>query len=382
MNVRSNRYVSLWVGLVGGLALQGVAGVASAQGRSGKASFTQVVDGGEDKVDVELWANFTYPPTEAEFAAVKEAFHDAALIHCDATDTQLRIRKVHFTLGNQGNDGADVVLLPRSLETSGSQSGRAQGRLWLYGYSAGTLAHELGHYLYGLPDAYERQRFSGGCGTGPSIDDDIRDEFSNTIMWGKGRQCHASGTGEEFRDFNPLDWEGFRCESDADCACTAAECPAGVTFTCPQVPARSSELTTQATHDPLSGTGNDCPGPRPARFLVVNARARASSGTFSFDPSSFDTAVSTSNARHTIAVIDELGRLEGSWTRYSGQSNHRVTLYWVHVGTDQWALHLLGRGEEFEGGTPGAHTRLPASTSSSMGLTWNSSMASQRPIRS
>ena len=34
-------------GFVGGLALLGVAGVASAQGRSGKASFTQVVDGGE-----------------------------------------------------------------------------------------------------------------------------------------------------------------------------------------------------------------------------------------------------------------------------------------------------------------------------------------------
>lgn len=200
---------------------------------------------------VSVKVNFRYPPQPDDVTRLERELQRTQRILCDATDGQLKLNNALVTVGDSGQEGADIWLLPNDARSF------AGWQINLYrGHVVGdVIAHEFGHSILDLGEQYEEQsRFGTACDIGPGFDASVRlDEGWNSIMQqAGGYYCVDSVSQQLVGDYNP-EWFNFPCSTDADCAavCTAAGCPtdaAGnlVDFVCPSVPPRNSELSRAA----------------------------------------------------------------------------------------------------------------------------------------
>ena len=132
----------------------------------------------------------------------------------------------------------------------------------------GVIAHELGHYLFGLMEQYdEQQRFGAGCGIGAGFD-----PVTGALGAGTWEVCGAWGAGESCQPFgrrrcvlpDAAVTSGYRfvgpgCVTDADCSVAGTVCRETL----------ASEFSTPANHDPIQATGELCPAPQPSVRLGV-----------------------------------------------------------------------------------------------------------------
>ena len=192
--------------------------------------------------DTDFTVHFTFPPTQTQIDEVKVAIEQTALGICDATDGQIRVRKVRLTQSQADADRGDfwVQALPGrsggSFWTDGSGLGRLGTHLNMFREAAlfpDVWLHEWGHHAFGLGEQYnEQRRFGGSCGIGPGFDPAGIDEQNHSIMQQTGRMQCVGGAND-----------GSRCLQGTDC-------PGG---TCQLV--LMSEMSVAANHDPLRGSG-------------------------------------------------------------------------------------------------------------------------------
>jgi hypothetical protein len=219
---------------------------------------TMAGDGRIDPTNGDVFFNvhFRFPPTTTQIADTKVAIDRMALGMCDATDGQMRVKRVTLSQGQTTDDQGDfwVHALPGRSGVSFSLNGSSLGRLGSHiDMLAGAIGipdvylHEFGHFAFGLGDEYDEQsRFGGPCGIGPSFDAGTIDEQNHTIMQQSGSaQCVGGAS------------PGNSCLRDSDCPASGG----GAAGTCQLV--LMSELTVAGNHDPLRGSGGNCPAVTP-----------------------------------------------------------------------------------------------------------------------
>jgi cysteine-rich repeat protein len=128
---------------------------------------------------------------------LKAQFRTASMMLCDATDGYFRIGNVRFIIDPAGRAEADIWfdLDPKRESSSGGtmKLGRSgqHVNLMIHRQNPGTtLAHELGHHVFGLKDEYAEDDTT--CETGAGYHDmTLRNEQDNTIM-DRGVQDHPA----------------------------------------------------------------------------------------------------------------------------------------------------------------------------------------------
>lgn len=119
--------------------------------------------------------NFRYVPSPADIAGLENALRNASNIICDATDGQARFGTIHITAGSAGEDAADMWVFADGARSgtgffpNGSAFGTLGAHINLFqgAINGDVIAHELGHFAFGLGDEYDEQcRFGGPCGIG------------------------------------------------------------------------------------------------------------------------------------------------------------------------------------------------------------------------
>src|SRR5205085_9993712 len=105
---------------------------------------------------------------------------------CDATDGNLRIRRVRLLQGQATEDLGDYWLQASNFRAGVSfySDGSNLGRLGAHidmdrgaTRAPDVWLHEFGHHAFGLGDEYDEQsRWGGPCGIGPSFDAGSIDE--------------------------------------------------------------------------------------------------------------------------------------------------------------------------------------------------------------
>jgi hypothetical protein len=143
------------------------------------AGFAHAGNGSLDAAAQELHLKvlFTYPAPQADIDQIDQTMQDVSAMLCDATEGQLRIGSVTLRSGGcesgdcqQGIDEADIYFTPTNNPGAGQASvcadgepcsslGRIGANVVLSRYyldKPSTLAHEIGHYVMNLGDAYEQ----------------------------------------------------------------------------------------------------------------------------------------------------------------------------------------------------------------------------------
>lgn len=275
--------------------LLGLASVAGLAALLFLAPLTRAGNGSLDNNgELTLIANFRFPPGEALLDDVEDVFTAAARLLCDATDGQMVLDAVAFSEGQYAEADADIWI---TLEGGRSRGGveivydpmtglaidaapglQQNGNhviLTASGINATTLAHELGHYLFGLGEQYSEQNRPGvfegeGCGVGPGFENDFSDGSlhlgpqHNSLM-GRGDLICLVTTDPDYclvGDEDNPDPDCQYCNSDADCV------PGRSCFQVGQSQAEDgnlkvvgaySEFSTPANHDMRQGTNTICP---------------------------------------------------------------------------------------------------------------------------
>lgn len=202
--------------------------------------------------------HFRYPPTTQQINDVKAAIDMMSFGVCDATDGQMRVKRVTLSQGQPNEDLGDFWLHALTFRSGVS--------FFLNGSSLGTLGmhvdmdsgatlrpdvflHEFGHHAFGLGDEYDEQNRGNGCGIGPGFDAGTIDEQNNSIMQQSGSaQCVGGAR------------NAFSCLRNTDC-------PGGA---CQFV--LMSEMSVATNNDPLQGNGMNCPAvPAPGMTCPDNA---------------------------------------------------------------------------------------------------------------
>lgn len=146
--------------------------------------------------DVYFNVHFRFPPTTQQITDVKAAIDMMSIGVCDATDGQMRAKRVTLSQGEPNEDKGDFWLhaLPGRSGLSFFANGSSLGSLGSHVdmFSGAMLApdvylHEFGHHAWGLGDEYDEQRrFGGSCGIGPGFDPGTIDEQNHSIMQQSG----------------------------------------------------------------------------------------------------------------------------------------------------------------------------------------------------
>lgn len=215
--------------------------------------------------DVFFNVHFRFPPTTQQITDVKAAVDMMSLGVCDATDGQMRVKRVTLSQGEPNEDKGDFWLhaLPGRSGLSFFPDGSNLGRLGSHVdmFTGAMLVpdvylHEFGHHTFGLGDEYDEQlRFGGPCGIGPGFDAGTINERNHSIM-------QQSGSAQCIGGASP----GIACLRNADCPAATG----GAAGTCQFV--LMSELSVAANHDPLRGNALACPAvPAPAAMCTDNA---------------------------------------------------------------------------------------------------------------
>lgn len=196
--------------------------------------------------DVYFNVHFRFPPTPQQLTDVRSTLDLMAVGMCDATDGQMRVKRITLSQGQPNEDKGDFWLH--------AQPGRSGVSFFFNGANLGSLGshvdmfssamlapdvylHEFGHHAWGLGDEYDEQvRFGSGCGIGPGFDAGTINEQNHSIMQQSGNARCVGGPNA-----------GASCFRNAGC-------PAG---TCQLV--LMSELSVASNHDPLQGNAAACP---------------------------------------------------------------------------------------------------------------------------
>jgi hypothetical protein len=274
--------------------------------------------------DVDFNAHFRFPPTDQQLADVKSSLDQMALGMCDATDGQLRARQITLSQGQPNEDLGDFWLnaLPGRSGLSFSGDGSSLGTL---GSHVDMLAdaltvsdiylHEFGHHAFGLGDEYDEQRrFGGACGIGAGFQTGTENEQNHSIMQQSGSAQCVGGSSV-----------GNACIRNSDCP-GAVGIPAG---TCQLV--LMSELTTDANHDPVRGTGGSCPAVVPLNKIKNTGTLQSGAPTTIFDGSSFPNAQASASVVQGIEIIDSAGAAPGPV----------LNLYYSRTGAGAWQVSAL-----------------------------------------
>ena len=255
---------------------------------------------------IELEIHLGAPAGPDQIALLKQQMRATNRTICDMTDANFRISKVTATQGDATQASGDVWWYPnlgRAQAVGVGQFGSGPGvHVLMYGYQpiasqthfdGNTLAHELGHHVFGLLDQYaEGPRgvsFDGpdtlpGSLTGVSIGPFFRTIYggslflmqqsggmldatrNNTIMQqSMGQVCINSRMGDpDFgkvrSDVNPLYWRDFTCLSNADCGLDQVCQTPDSGISAFDTVQRSSELSVRQNYDLVRGTlGNAAP---------------------------------------------------------------------------------------------------------------------------
>lgn len=250
--------------------------------------------------DLELIVSFRFPPGEEVLGDIEDAVTGAARLLCDATDGQMILESVTFIEGQVNEHQADVwVTLEHGRSSGGllilyNPMGEAIDArpgltlvghhvLWKSGnYNPAILAHELGHYLFGLGEQYfespesESPRddpFLGeGCGIGPGfeapdVDPTVAFDARNNSLMGAGiTRCVVSANplpcqadDDRQPSFHP---DCIVCNLDADCGLGRECLDIGSSDSADGHPFRihaHSEFSTPSNHDLRRGTNTVCP---------------------------------------------------------------------------------------------------------------------------
>lgn len=366
------------LGILGALVASGGSFVEPA------SAFTIEKDG-----DLSIQINMKFPPTTGEVEYLEDTVHKAQLLLCDATDRRVKLNEVVVTVGAQHEVASDLWYYSDGI------SGRAHagdriimfGKWWMNG---DVLAHELGHYILGLPDAYDEQRRMGGpCGIGHNFERGTRDDWDNTLMQQGDNFLCRNSSGQRPEDIDPR-VGGRRCVDDTDCV--GLSLPGHGNFDTCAYPVLMSELTVTTNHDAVRGRGGVCSPPLPGRILNVQAdvgewssglmtslcdedndspRHRAWNATCAdgtdpgrvdgLDLTSLDDAVATAGLHHegVFEVFDEYGLITGA---HEGDSNHRIRLfgrvYEKTLTTMTMTLGVVGDADDYVGGEEGEIVEL------------------------
>ena len=224
-------------------------------------AFSPGVWAGEGRIDpangdVHFNVHFRFPPTPQQVTDVKAAIDLMSLGVCDASEGQMRVKRVTLSQGQPNEDKGDFWLhaLPGrsglSFFTNGANLGTLGSHVDMFSGAMlvpDVYLHEFGHHAWGLGDEYDEQRrFGGPCGIGPSFEAGSIDEQNHTVMQQSGQAQCVGGA----RD-------GFPCLRNPDCPAA----PGGTAGNCQLV--LMSELSVAANHDPLQGNGGACPAVSP-----------------------------------------------------------------------------------------------------------------------
>lgn len=339
--------------------------------------------GGDGKVEskankreavVDLSFAFAFPPSPEEIRIAESQLRRAAMNLCDATDGAFNEWNIRFTTGGPTLDTADIVWYPRgALLRSFSRS-----RIWRDNERSGislkylgirqrTIAHELGHYLYGLGDHYDEQRFAGSaCGIGRSVEEaDEDDEVVHSIMAGTAdNRCVAMISGQ-------LE-EGERCYTDDIPAfsrdgtggrprsCNSSD-TSTVDWSCPEFPARATEFYTGSRFETVRGDRHDfdgsdsenglgdideCPPIREGERVRVGAFLFEGESNFTVSDSESDAEVLQEQATQSgveyfssSEFIDSIGKVTG----YDKLSAHPLFVFFEKESAHTWVMKFALR---------------------------------------
>ncbi len=191
-------------------------------------------DSGEPwTAELNLIANLRNPLTQGELDSLKSALNETDEILCDATDEQLVIDKVHLTEGAVEKENAAFHVESKV----GRSGGRMQNEGNLCGgdaltlkqpYRATTIAHELGHHLFGLFEQYpEQHRFGGACGMGAGFEPGQITETDHSLMQdgAYGRTCFETVSSSSGSYYSPGDGGACGgCGWPRECDTTSNRC--------------------------------------------------------------------------------------------------------------------------------------------------------------
>lgn len=230
--------------------------------------------------DITLHVHFVSLPGLAEMEILEEQMRRANMILCDATDGALRVRNVHWTIGDESVDDADMVIYPQEGRSFVTERGLGVGRTNMFGSDVrgDVLAHELGHLVLGLGDLYAEDEHSvafdgGDHGTGLAISkvgvnlahvQEAGATIGHSIMQQSGSQvCVEPSSGlSEFQDDPEFTFRGENtCYDNSDCSGTYSDCA--------DLPPLMSELSSPGSgYDALTGHDASCPTQKETREIV------------------------------------------------------------------------------------------------------------------
>jgi hypothetical protein len=306
---------------------------------------------------------FAYPPTPDELSRVEDSVQIASVILCDATEGKIRITKADITDSTAAQESADVlyVLQPGRSTAWGPNLGNLNQHVTLKLDSVGegpTLAHELGHYLFGLGDSYDEQRRWGSAyGIGLAIDFSEQDAQDQSLMQTSGvARCGtftAACRDATYAANDCFSASGSVCRKQTDCA-AGQDCYFDY----------GTEFTVAANHDLNNGITD-------VGYPTAAATSRVTSAVFvdkasavkALDTSSLAKAKASAAAWNRVELTDSIGKVhwempgltlddeklgpylegnysDGSVVLWSFLEHYAADAYRVHFGIDDRQLAM------------------------------------------
>ncbi len=276
--------------------------------------------------------NFRSPPTYQQVAETQAALTRMAALICDATEGQVRLRRVRMTTGevdedlaafwlhsSQTRSGGDFFADGSGLERLGSHMDVFAGEL----ARPDRLAHLFAHHAFGLGDQFaEAGGRLGDCGFGEGFAPADRDESRHSLMQLSGGLACVAGPGG-----------GDACLRDEDCP--GSSCEAML----------ASEFSTDTMHDRLRGQGATCPRSEPLTRVQLRGLLPASARPITaFDATDYLTARATSSFQEAVPAVDVATDAPSPLLRF----------YLTHTEPRAWQLSVV-----IDGGEIGAERGRP-----------------------
>jgi hypothetical protein len=220
----------------------------------------------DGKANVTLHVHLAFPPTQEHLAEITDKLRKGVRTICDATEGKVLVNNIVLGHNGQSANDADVFWFAGNYlgryNSSGAYFGADDARVRVDdGTAARTIAHELGHALFGLRDQYNRQRDTNNgipqCGYGPSVEKPLTGSNSS-MMQEYYTFCAEVG---QIATVSPPVY----CNTDSDCI---AHDP---TWRCSEFSEISSEFNRPTNWETVTGQG-PFPGERPGEKLWLSAR--------------------------------------------------------------------------------------------------------------
>jgi len=337
---------------------------------------------------------FDFPPTQAEIDQLEAQMQIASVILCDATEGQVRIRQVNITDSSASQENADILVQAADGRSSASgphlgDQGEHVNLLYSSIAEGPTIAHELGHFLFGIGDSYpEGRRFGTAVGIGRSIETADEDPQDQTLMQHSGKAQCGSFTGicpdptwtttDCFRAKFNTSGTSTDCSRNTDClAGDICYFAFGTEFSVPQNHDLVNGIVVTRRNGATVPPYNDPPGYPMGGTPTIAAQFVATLGTAAaiqaFDSTSLASAKATSAAWRRVELIDSIGNphLELDPTDLTteedlgpprvGNYSDGSMMFWAFLersGATEWRLHLAIDARQQSGTTDQGHVVL------------------------